>query len=35
MGYLLEPEVFLQESVPQIISQLRQESVDIAALVPA
>ena len=35
MGYLLEPDAFLQESVPQIISQLRQESVDIAALVPA
>ena len=35
MGYLLEPDVFLQDSVPQIISQLRHESVDLAALVPA
>ena len=35
MGYLLEPERFLEESVPQIVSHLVQEAVDIAPLVPA
>lgn len=35
MGYLLEPDAFLRKSIPAMIRQLHQESVDIAALVPA
>ena len=35
MGYLLDPDEFLRDTVPQIVKHLQDESVDIAALVPA
>ncbi len=34
MGYLLEPEQFLAQSVPRMIDGMRAESVDAALLVP-
>ena len=34
MGYLLEPEKMLEESVPKIIDHLRNEAVDVVLLVP-
>ena len=34
MGYLLNPEQMLRESVPAIIENLRQDQVDIVLLVP-
>lgn len=35
MGYILQPETLLEQSVPQIIQQLKDERVDIVVLVPA
>ena len=35
MGYLLDPGVFLRDSLPGIINHLREESVDLVILVPA
>ncbi|HEY3312796.1 MAG TPA: glycine/sarcosine/betaine reductase selenoprotein B family protein [Anaerolineales bacterium] len=35
MGYILQPQTLLEESVPQIIRSLRDERVDIVVLVPA
>jgi D-proline reductase (dithiol) PrdB len=35
MGYLLQPEAMLQESVPAIIQCLKDEGVDIVVLVPS
>lgn len=35
MGYILEPEVLLTQSVPRMIETLRGEGVDIVALFPA
>jgi D-proline reductase (dithiol) PrdB len=35
MGYLLDPEAFLEDSVPAIIDHLLAEEVDLALLVPA
>jgi D-proline reductase (dithiol) PrdB len=35
MGYILEPETLLEQSVPSIIRQLKDERVDIVVLVPA
>ena len=35
MGYILQPEILLEQTVPQIIQSLRDERVDIAVLVPA
>ncbi len=34
MGYILQPKVLLEESVPGIIQHLRDEQVDVAILVP-
>jgi D-proline reductase (dithiol) PrdB len=34
MGYLLNPEQMLRESVPAIIESLRQDQVDAVLLVP-
>jgi len=34
MGYLLDTEQFLRESIPEIVNGLRQEEVDLALLVP-
>jgi len=35
MGYLLNPEVFLDESVPAVVGLTKKEQVDIALLAPA
>ena len=35
MGYNLQPQVLLQETVPAIIRNLRDEEVDVVVLVPA
>ena len=35
MGYILEPETLLDESVPAIIRHLRDDQVDVVVLVPA
>lgn len=35
MGYILDPEELLKETVPAIIEHLRAETVDIVVLVPA
>lgn len=35
MGYLLEPKELLEKSIPAIIHHLRDEAVDLVALVPA
>lgn len=35
MGYILQPQTLLQESVPAIINCLREEGVHIVVLVPA
>ena len=35
MGYLLQPEVMLQESIPAIVQRLGDERVDVVALVPS
>jgi hypothetical protein len=35
MGYLLEPEQFLAESVPAMIAQMQAEGVDSVVLIPA
>jgi D-proline reductase (dithiol) PrdB len=35
MGYILEPETLLQETVPSIIRDLRADHADVVALVPA
>lgn len=34
MGYLLKPKEFLERSVPAMIARMRQEGVDVVALVP-
>ncbi len=34
MGYILQPDVLLEESVPAIIQHLQQDRVDVAILVP-
>jgi D-proline reductase (dithiol) PrdB len=34
MGYLLKPEVMLEESIPAIIQRLKGEAVDLVVLVP-
>lgn len=35
MGYILQPEVLLQQTVPAIIHDLRAERADVVVLVPA
>jgi D-proline reductase (dithiol) PrdB len=35
MGYILEPQELLEKSVPEIISCLHEEEVDVVLLVPA
>ncbi len=35
MGYILQPQVLLEETTPQIIRHLREDGVDIVVLVPA
>jgi D-proline reductase (dithiol) PrdB len=35
MGYILEPQVLLEESTPAMIRHMQQEGVDAAVLVPA
>lgn len=35
MGYILQPDVLLEQTVPQIIQHLKDERVDIVVLVPA
>jgi D-proline reductase (dithiol) PrdB len=35
MGYILQPQTLLEESVPQIVRSMRDERVDIVVLVPA
>jgi D-proline reductase (dithiol) PrdB len=35
MGYLLQPQRFLEESVPAVIERLRDEGVDLVVLIPA
>jgi D-proline reductase (dithiol) PrdB len=35
MGYILQPEVLLQETVPAIICDLRAQQADVVVLVPA
>ncbi len=34
MGYILEPKVLLEESVPAVIDRLRGDDVDVVVLVP-
>lgn len=34
MGYILQPKVLLQKSVPAMIHQMKQDGVDIVVLVP-
>lgn len=34
MGYLLEPKRLLEETIPKIVAQLREEEVDVVLLVP-
>jgi D-proline reductase (dithiol) PrdB len=34
MGYILQPETLLEESVPAMIAQMQEEAVDIVLLVP-
>jgi D-proline reductase (dithiol) PrdB len=34
MGYILQPEVLLEESVPAMIRQMEQDGVDVVVLVP-
>jgi D-proline reductase (dithiol) PrdB len=34
MGYLLKPKEFLERSVPAMITRMKQEAVDVVALVP-
>lgn len=34
MGYILEPEVLLEQSVPAMINRMRAEQVDVVLLVP-
>jgi len=34
MGYLLRPQVFLEQTVPRIIQTLKSEEVDVVVLVP-
>ncbi|MBN1209075.1 MAG: hypothetical protein JXB05_29725 [Myxococcaceae bacterium] len=34
MGFLLKPREFLERSVPAMIARLKQEAVDVVALVP-
>jgi hypothetical protein len=34
MGYTLRPERLLQESLPGMVRQLREEHVDVVVLVP-
>ena len=34
MGYVLQPQVLLQESVPAMIQHMRQDGVDVVVLVP-
>ncbi len=34
MGYLLQPQELLEQSIPAIIDNLKQEQVDVAILVP-
>jgi D-proline reductase (dithiol) PrdB len=34
MGYLLRPQVFLEQYVPKIIRQLKAEEVDVVVLIP-
>jgi D-proline reductase (dithiol) PrdB len=35
MGYLLQPEAMLRESIPAIVQQLKEERVDVVVLVPS
>lgn len=35
MGYILQPQTLLEESVPAIIGHLQQDNVDVVLLVPA
>jgi len=35
MGYLLQPEAMLQESIPAIVRRLKDERVDVVVLVPS
>jgi hypothetical protein len=35
MGYILDPEELLQETVPAIIEHLEADQVDIVVLIPA
>jgi D-proline reductase (dithiol) PrdB len=35
MGYLLEPQAFLEHSIPEIIAHLRSEEVEVVVLIPA
>jgi D-proline reductase (dithiol) PrdB len=35
MGYILEPQTLLEESVPAIIRQLKEDQVEVVVLVPA
>jgi D-proline reductase (dithiol) PrdB len=35
MGYILEPEVLLRETIPAIIRDLKEDRVDVLILVPA
>ncbi len=35
MGYILEPQVLLEETVPEIVGYLEEDGVDAVLLVPA
>jgi hypothetical protein len=35
MGYILEPAALLSETVPAMIGLMREDGVDLAALVPS
>jgi len=35
MGYILEPTVLVEETVPTLAERMRRDGVDAAALVPA
>jgi hypothetical protein len=35
MGYILEPEMLLQVTVPAIVRDLREDQADVVVLVPA
>jgi len=34
MGYILQPQVLLEETLPAMIEQIKQDQIDVVLLVP-